>query len=131
MEELGVSLRGDGVAPVGVPKVLPDGLGHRLGAAGLLALDQRQWDAVHEQHLVRDDELLALRSGDIEPELRHDHEVVALRVLPVDVRATRWSRPPSQPGSPSTVIPLSSRSVACWFASSRLGAPILVSALTA
>ena len=44
---------------------------------------------------------------------------------------TRWSRPPSQPGRPSTVIPLRRRSVACWFASSRLGAPILVRALTA
>ena len=76
VEQPRVALGHERAAPVGVPEVLPDGLGHRLGAARLLALDQRERDAVHEQHLVRHDALLALGAGDVHPELRDHHEVV-------------------------------------------------------
>jgi hypothetical protein len=56
--------------------------------SGLLALDERERDAVHEQHLVGHDALAALGAGDVDAELRDHDAVVGVRlvpVLPVDV----------------------------------------------
>jgi hypothetical protein len=85
VEEPRIALGHGRLAAVGVPEVLLDGLGHGLGRAGLLALHQGKRYAVHEQDLVGNDELPALAAGNVYPELRDDHEVVVVRVSPVDV----------------------------------------------
>ena len=86
MEELLVALLHGGAAPVGVAQMLVDRRLER--GSGLLALDEREGDAVHEQHLVGHDALAALGAGDVDAELRDDNAVVGVRlvpVLPVDV----------------------------------------------
>ena len=81
-----VSLLHGGVAAVGVAQMLVDRRLER--GSGLLALDECERDAVHEQHLVGHDALAALGAGDVDAELRDDDAVVGVRlvpVLPVDV----------------------------------------------
>ena len=70
---------------VAVAHQLLEGFVHRVGGevVGVLALDHHQRQAVHEQHDVGDDEVLA-RSRRVDAELVDGEEVVPLRVLEVD-----------------------------------------------
>src|SRR5680860_138860 len=86
MEELLVALiLLDPVALVGEALELVVGLFHGGGEVGTLALHHGQGDAVHEEHDVRDHELLCLAAGFVHPKLVDGPKLVVLRMVPVDV----------------------------------------------
>ena len=64
---------------------LIDRFGGRLCDVRALALDDDQWNAIYEQHDIGDHVLVRLTAGLVDPELIDRQEVVALRVLPIDV----------------------------------------------
>ena len=75
----------DVAALVRVALQLVDRLDARVGDVRALALDDDERDAVDEEHDVGNDVLVRLASGFVDAELVDRQEVVALRVLPVDV----------------------------------------------
>ena len=84
------------LALIAVAQELCDGMGERVLAVGALGLHDDQGNAVDEEYQVGDDVIAARRGPDrIDAELVDDEEVVALRVLEVevmhgDVLAAAW-----------------------------------------
>jgi hypothetical protein len=71
-------------ALIGVPLKLVYRFFHWCGTVRALAFDYDEWNAVHEQHEVRNNVPLDLASRFVESELANDTKGIVDRVVPVD-----------------------------------------------